>query len=90
MADRIEYVEVELTPKTADRYRWILNRHADRLEQDPTVQITYLCTADAARFVDREADRYLIRRLRERLAVQTAFDRHGTWIAPDESATAAG
>jgi hypothetical protein len=78
--DRIEYVEVELTPKTADRYRLILNRHADRLAGNDLAQISYLCTPDAARMVIREADRHLFRDVRERLAVQAAFDRHGTWI----------
>lgn len=79
-AGRIEYLEVELTPKTSDRYRWILQRHADRLEENEEAHVTYLCTAEAARIVSREADRHLFRELRGRLTTETAFDRHGTWI----------
>lgn len=84
-SDRTEYVEVELTPKTADRYRWILQRHADHLEQGDAVRVTYLCTTDAARIVNREADKHLIRDLRDRLTATVAFDRRGNWIAPAPS-----
>jgi len=84
-ADRIEYLEVELTPKTSDRYRWILQRHADRLEENEEAHVTYLCTAEATRIVTREADKHLFRDLRGRLTAETAFDRHGTWIVADPS-----
>lgn len=80
--DQVEYIEVELTPKTADRYRSILNRHADRLDTNQNARVVYLCTADAARIVDREADRHLFRDLRPRLTTEACFDRHGKWLAP--------
>jgi ribosomal protein S18 acetylase RimI-like enzyme len=65
--------------------RWILQRHAD-LEENETARLTYLCTAEAARIVNREADRHLLRHLRARLRAETAFDRHGTWIVATQRA----
>lgn len=78
--DRVEYIEVELTPKTSDRYRQIIRRHADRLEDNENARVTYLCTAHATRMLTREADRYLFRDVRPRLTAETVFDSHGTWI----------
>ncbi len=80
--EAVEYVEVELTPKTSDRYRHVLNRLAQRLEGNENARVTYLCTADAARAVDREADRNLFRDVRDRLSTSTVFDQHGKWILP--------
>lgn len=84
--DRVEYVEVELTPKMTERYRLILRRYADRLEEDERATVTYLCTAEATRIVTREADRHLFRDLRGRLRTETVFDRHGHWILETSSA----
>lgn len=76
---RSELIEVELTPKTRNRYKVILNAHSDRLENGID-RIEYYCTAAAARTINREADRYLFRDHRSRLEVIAAFDGCGGWI----------
>jgi hypothetical protein len=78
----LEYIEVELTPKSNERYWHILGRHGDRLQANDNARVTYLCTADAARIINREANRLLILRLRARFTATTMFDQHGKWIPP--------
>ena len=65
--------------------RWILQRDAD-LDESETARVTYLCTAEAARIVNREADRHLFRDVRARLTAETALDRHGSWIVATQRA----
>lgn len=83
-----ELVEVELTAKVAERYRGILNNHAQRLSSNGISRVVYLCTEDAARMVLREADKHLFRDLRERLVAVPVFDRHGVWTGSDDAAWA--
>ena len=77
---QIELIEVELTPKTRDRYRVILNSHARRLDTEID-RIIYYCTPAAARTVAQEADRNLIRDTRPRLLTLPVFDRQGNLAA---------
>jgi hypothetical protein len=81
----VELVEVELTPKMADRYRGIFRNHAERLTSGGISRVVYLCTEEAARMVLREADRHLFRDLRPRVVAVPAFDRHGAWTGPDDA-----
>jgi len=80
----VELVEVELTPKAPLRYKAIHNDHAERLTSGGVTRVVYLCTADAARIVLREADRYLFRDLRPRLVAVPVFDVGGRWVGPDD------
>ena len=58
-----------------------LKEAADRLEGDEMTRVLYLCTAEADRIVNREADKQLFHDLRARLTTKTSFDRHGRWIS---------
>ena len=79
-------VEVELTPKTLDRYNGICTSHAWRMANEGVTQVDYLCTADAARTVSREADKWIFRGDRARLVVHSAFDERGVWMGiPDDA-----
>ena len=55
---------------------------AQRTQSETNARVTYLCTAAAARAVDREAGRHLFRDVRNGLTTSTAFDQHGKWILP--------
>jgi hypothetical protein len=79
-----ELIEVELTPKTRSRYNEIHNSHAERLQTDVS-RVIYLCTPDAATVAAREADRMLIRRLRNRVDVFPLMDVTGTWVGADDA-----
>lgn len=81
--DQVELIEVELTPKTRDRYRVILNSHARRLDNEID-RIIYYCTPAAARTIRREADRYLFRDTRPRLTAIPAIDASGQWTLGTE------
>ncbi|MBM7470528.1 hypothetical protein [Subtercola frigoramans] len=81
--DRVELVEVELTPKTWQRYKQICDNHVFRLDRENVARVAYFCTADAARIVDREADKFIFRTERHKLTAVTAFDVKGHWIAGD-------
>ncbi len=75
---QVELIEVELTPKTRDRYRVILGSHSYRLEHGID-RIVYYCTAAAPRTINREADQYLFRDIRPRLNTVGAIDEKGRW-----------
>ncbi|MCI4658280.1 hypothetical protein [Cryobacterium zhongshanensis] len=75
-----ELVEVELTAKSAPRYKQIHENHARRLTQEGMSKVVYFCTADAYRVVSREADRFIFRTERPRLVSTIAFDKRGHWI----------
>ncbi|MEB0000574.1 hypothetical protein QN367_15940 [Cryobacterium sp. RTS3] len=77
---RVELVEVELTAKSAPRYRLIYENHARRLTQEGISEVVYFCTVDADRIVTREADRLIFRTERPRLVSTIAFDKRGHWI----------
>lgn len=81
--DRVDLVEVELTPKTLHRYKLIHTSHAERLEGEVS-RIVYLTTPAAGRVVAREADRYLFRDLRERLVIHPVLDARGRWTGDVE------
>ena len=81
---RVELVEVELTPKTKNRYRVIHTSHADRITEGVS-RVVYICTPAAARTVSREADRHIFRDIRPRLVTLPAVDNQGKWIASDEA-----
>lgn len=83
--ERIELVEVELTPKKRDRYKSICDSHAYRLTNEHISRVVYACTSDAARTVECEADRFMFRELRPRLVCLTAFDKRGSFIASDDN-----
>jgi hypothetical protein len=84
-AEGAELVEVELTPKAIGRYRSIFRSHAERLSAGGVARVVYLCTADAARVVLREADANLFRDLRPRVIAVPTFDVQGSWIGPDDA-----
>ncbi|MDY7542668.1 MULTISPECIES: hypothetical protein [unclassified Cryobacterium] len=77
---QVELVEVELTAKSASRYKLIHENHARRLTQEGISKVVYFCTADAYRVVSREADRFIFRTERPRLVATIAFDKRGHWI----------
>lgn len=79
----VELVEVELTPKTWQRYKLICENHAYRLANAGIAQVTYFCTADAARIVTREADRFIFRTDRPRLIASAPFDVRGRWVGAE-------
>ena len=81
--DRIELVEVELTPKTLHRYKAIHTNHATRMTTTGVTRVVYLCTAEAARVVAREADRFIFRTERARLVTLPVLDARGKWIGDD-------
>jgi hypothetical protein len=83
--DRIESIEVELTPKKRARYKMIFDSHAFRLTHEHVTRVVYLCTAEAARTVTREADRYLFRDVRPQLLCLPAFDVRGRFIGNDKA-----
>ena len=80
----LELVEVELTAKTRSRYNEIHNSHAERLQTDVS-RVVYLCTPDAARVAAAEADRMLIRRLRDRVGFFPIIDVTGAWVGADDA-----
>ena len=73
---QVELIEVELTPKTRDRYRIILTSHSRRLETGID-RVVYYCTPAAARTVAQEADRNLFRDTRPQLTAVPAIDAKG-------------
>jgi len=79
----VELVEVELTPKTWQRYKLICENHAFRLAHDDVSRIAYFCTADADRAIKREADKFIFRTERQRLVSLHAFDVRGRWVEAD-------
>ncbi|RXZ72778.1 hypothetical protein [Agromyces albus] len=81
--ERIELVEVELTPKTLHRYKAIHTNHATRMTTTRVTRVVYLCTADAARVVAREADRFIFRTERDRLVTLPVLDARGKWVGDD-------
>ncbi|WP_448002701.1 hypothetical protein [Agromyces bauzanensis] len=81
--DRIELIEVELTPKTLHRYKAIHMNHATRMTTTGVTRVVYLCTADAARVVAREADRFIFRTERARLVTLPVLDARGKWVGGD-------
>lgn len=83
--DVIELVEVELTPKAISRYKLICDSHSSRLLREGVSRVVYPSTADAARTVNKQADRYLFRTDRPRLVAFAAFDKNGKWVARDEA-----
>lgn len=83
--NQIELIEVELTPKTLNRYKLICENHAGRLSDGSVSRVAYFCTPDASRCVAREADKFIFRTERPRLVTLDVFDAHGKW-AGDENA----
>ncbi|WP_165068708.1 hypothetical protein [Marisediminicola senii] len=81
-----ELIEVELTAKSITRYRQIFDSHTMRLTRHGIARVAYFCTPDVARIVEREADRFVFRTDRARITVHPVFDRHGRWLAIDDTA----
>ncbi|WP_156109779.1 hypothetical protein [Cryobacterium sp. MLB-32] len=79
----VELVEVELTPKTWQRYKLICENHAFRLAHEGVTQISYFCTSDADRAITREADKFIFRTERQSLVSRHAFDPRGRWVGPE-------
>ncbi|WP_158250996.1 hypothetical protein [Cryobacterium sp. Y82] len=84
----VELVEVELTPKTWQRYQSICQSHAYRLAHEGIDRIAYFCTADADRAVTREADKHLVRTDRPRFVSQHSLDARGYWTGDELGAGA--
>ena len=61
-------MEAELTPKTLHRYRAIPH-HATRMSATGVTRVVYLCIAETARVVSREADRFIFRTEGDRLVM---------------------
>ena len=76
----VELVEVELTPKSWQRYQKIVTNHGYRLVHEKVDRVAYFCTADAHRAITREADRRLVRTERPRLVSYPCLDARGIWI----------
>ena len=85
---RRELVEVELTPKTNDRYRVIFENHAWRLAREGIDRVVYFCDSATARIVAREADVRVFRDDRPRVVVLPVFDKRGKWIGTEHAAWA--
>lgn len=77
----VELIEVELTAKKLARYGVIHSRLANRITKGEATRITYFCSSQVARVVEREADRNLFRDVRPFLSTRVAFDEQGNWIA---------
>jgi hypothetical protein len=77
-----ELIEVELTPKTWQRYKMICENHSHRLAHDGVTRVAYFCTEDATRAVTRAADKYVFRTERPGLQAETVFDVRGQWVGP--------
>ena len=79
----VELVEVELTAKTLQRYKLIHTHHGQRLATGGVSRIVYLCTPEAARTVEREADRLIFRDQRAQLETHPVFDIKGKWVGSE-------
>jgi hypothetical protein len=79
----VELVEVELTPKSWQRYQKIVTNHAYRLVHEDVDRVAYFCTADAHRAITRDADTSFVRRERPRLVSYPCLDARGIWIGPN-------
>jgi hypothetical protein len=77
--DEVVLVEVELTTKTKVRYGAIHNSNADRLQSGEATRVDYFCPPSVARMVAREADRMLIREIRNLLHFHSVLDGLGKW-----------
>jgi hypothetical protein len=78
----VDLVEVELTTKPLSRYRSIFDDHVRRLTAGDISSVVYLCTADVAHSLAREADRLIFRGQRSRVRVLAVFDSSGRLIDP--------
>ena len=78
----VELDEVELTPKSWQRYQRIVTNHAYRLVHEDVDRVAYFCTADAHRAITREADKRLVHSERLRLVSYPCLDARGIWIGP--------
>ncbi|NNC14077.1 hypothetical protein HII28_19640 [Planctomonas sp. JC2975] len=81
-----ELVEVELTPKTNDRYRVIFENHVWRLAREGVERVVYFCDAPTSRIVGREADVRVFRDERHRIVIAAAFDVRGKWVGDEGAA----
>jgi hypothetical protein len=78
--DAVELVEVELTSKKLARYAHIHHLHGQRIATDDISRIVYFCTAEAARTVPQQADKFIFRENRGRLQTLPVFDGQGKWL----------
>lgn len=78
--DIIELIEVELTAKKLARYQQIHTHHGTRLTRGAASRVVYVCTADVARVVAREADKFLFRDQRSQLVTLPLLDEQGKWV----------
>ncbi|MGN6445292.1 hypothetical protein [Amnibacterium sp.] len=81
--DELTLIEVELTPKRADRYVTILARFRLRIEAGDADQVVYLCNPDSAHAVRAALRQSAAKRIADRVDVREVFDpRTAHW--PDE------
>lgn len=84
--DDIHLIEVELTQKTASRYRAIYEDHARRLAAGTVTRVVYICPTDVALTVHREADIHIFRDFRSALVAAPILDHQGRWSNVDHDA----
>lgn len=78
--DIVELIEVELTAKKLARYQQIHAHHGSRLSSGAASRVVYVCTAEVARVVAREADKFLFRDQRSQLVTLPVLDEQGKWV----------
>lgn len=79
----VDLIEVELTPKTLNRYRHICTTHGSKLADGTVSRVVYFSTREAARTVAREADKFIFRDHRHRLVTLPVFNARGKWTGPE-------
>lgn len=75
----LDLIEVELTPKTEDRYRTIFNSHGDRLQMENVGRVLYLCDTRSARAVEEARSVNLVSDLAQRVVIVDVLDQRGEW-----------
>lgn len=82
--DWAELIEVELTAKRLPRYASIFAAYQRRLDRGEGTQVTYLCTADAARAVRSALEELPIGRvIAPQIEVREVFDQAGLWAGEE-------
>ncbi|MEO8095886.1 MAG: hypothetical protein ABI632_13280 [Pseudolysinimonas sp.] len=81
--DRVDLIEVELTPKIGARYKGIFESHTWRLQREGVTRIVYFCDPATERVVRREADTRVFRGERHRVVTLPVFDNRGRLVGDD-------
>ncbi len=78
-----DLVEVEMTGKRRTRYFEIFEDFFDRMKDDPTMRVVYLCTSDAGRVVRDALTKGVGVDIAPRTLVVDLFGRDGAWIGEE-------